>query len=94
MCPKIIIEGVTEKGVKFRPSDWAERLSGNLFSMRNNRITYSPLLKPTISKQGNKCVVLDHSLKNSNPLLYEHILDFAKSNNLKICEDDEILNST
>ncbi|MEM1243570.1 MAG: DUF3579 domain-containing protein, partial [Pseudomonadota bacterium] len=26
---KIIIEGLTQAGKKFRPSDWAERMSGS-----------------------------------------------------------------
>lgn len=90
MSPKIVIEGVTEDGKKFRPSDWAERVSGNLMTIKNHRMYYSPLLRPTVSEQGNKCVVLDHSLKDSNPELYEHILGFAKTNKLKICPDDEL----
>lgn len=87
---KIIIEGVTESGEAFRPSDWAERMSGALSSFRNHRIIYSPLLQPSV-KDGNKCVMLDPSLKETNPELYQSILDFAKANKLKICgeEDDE-----
>ncbi len=84
---KIIIEGVTESGETFRPSDWAERMSGQLSTFRKHRIKYSPLLQPTM-KDGHKCVVLDQSLKASNPELYHSILNFAKTNNLKICDDD------
>lgn len=88
---KIIIEGVTEEGKTFRPSDWAERVSGNLSTFKNRRIFYSPLLQPS-TKGGHSCVVLDPALKDSNPDLYQHILDFAKTNRLKICgeEDEEI----
>jgi len=87
---KIVIEGVTEDGKEFRPSDWAERVSGNLSTFRNHRIHYSPLLKPSVQNQ-NKCVILDKSLKDTNPALYEHILDFARKNKLKICgEEDDI----
>lgn len=85
---KIIIEGVTDAGQQFRPSDWAERLSGELSTFQKHRITYSPLLKPMI-KDGHKCVVLDPKLKISNPELYESILKFAATNKLKICKDDE-----
>ena len=84
---KIIIEGITEAGEKFRPSDWAERMSGKLSSYRNHRILYSPMLQP-IMKDGNKCVMLDPALKESNPALYESILAFAKANKLKICDED------
>lgn len=85
---KIIIEGVTESGDTFRPSDWAERVSGSLSTVRNHRLYYSPLLQPS-TRKGNKCVALDPALKESNPTLYHSILDFAKNNNLRICQEDE-----
>jgi hypothetical protein len=85
---KIIIEGVTESGSKFRPSDWAERISGTLSTFRNRRVYYSPLLQP-LYRSGNKCVALDPSLKETNPELYQSILNFAKSNNLKICSEED-----
>ncbi len=85
---KIIIEGITEEGEKFRPSDWAERMSGKLSTFEKWRIHYSPLLQPSM-KGGNKCVILDPKLEQSNPTLYESILKFAKSNKLKICDIDE-----
>ncbi len=84
---KIIIEGVTETGEKFRPSDWAERMSGQLSTFRKRRIHYSPLLQPS-THDGNKCVILDQKLKQSNPALYNSILEFAKNNKLKICDED------
>ena len=83
---KIIIEGVTEEGKQFRPSDWAERMSGSLCTFRNHRIVYSPLLQPMV-KGGNKCVLLDPALKETNPELYESILEFAHTNKLKVDEE-------
>lgn len=83
----IVIEGVTDEGETFRPSDWAERVSGTLSTFRNHRIFYSPLLRPSIQNE-NKCVVLDKALKESHPTLYEHILQFARENNLKICGEE------
>src|SRR3990167_7572807 len=85
---KIIIEGVTESGETFRPSDWAERMSEKLSTFRKRRIHYSPLLQPSI-KDGHQCVILDPNLKQSNPELYESILQFAKSNHLRICNENE-----
>lgn len=85
---KIIIEGITESGETFRPSNWAERMSGTLSTFKKRRIRYSPLLQPAM-KDGNKCVVLDPKLKESNPELYHSILNFAKTNHLKICNEDE-----
>src|SRR5579871_2818763 len=86
--PKIIIEGVTEEGKAFRPSDWAERVSGHLSTFKNHRIYYSPMLRPTF-QGGNRCVLLDPTLRETNPALYQHIMDFAKANKLKICNEDE-----
>ncbi len=86
---KIIIEGVTEQGKPFRPSDWAERMSGTLASFKNRRIHYSPMLQPSVNHEGFKCVVLDPKLKESCPQIYQSILDFAKSNHLKICGEEE-----
>lgn len=85
--PKIIIEGVTESGDTFRPSDWAERMSGTLSTFRRHRIHYSPMLQPSM-KDGQKCIVIDPYLKQSNPKFYESIIKFAKANNLRICKED------
>ncbi len=85
----IIIEGVTETGETFRPSDWAERVSGPLATFHNHRITYSPLLKPGM-KDGNKCVFVDEKLKSTNPDVYNQLIEFAKANKLKVGGKTEI----
>lgn len=85
---KIIIEGVTEEGQVFRPSDWAERMSGSLSTFRNHRIIYSPQLQPMM-KEGYKCVLLDPELEKTNPDLYQSIMEFARTNKLKICGEEE-----
>lgn len=85
---KIIIEGVTKQGKTFRPSDWAERMSGKMASFKNSRILYSPLLQPSVNHEGYKCVLLDPKLKESSPEVYQSILDFARENNLKICGEE------
>lgn len=85
---KIIIEGVTEEGKPFRPSDWAERMSGSLCTFSNHRVVYSPLLQPMV-KGGNKCVLLDPKLQETNPALYDSIMEFVRSNKLKTCGEDE-----
>lgn len=83
----IIIKGVTENGKEFRPNDWAERMSGKLSTLRNQRLSYSPLLQPVV-QGGHKCVLLDKRLKKSNPELYDSILEFAHEHKLKICKDE------
>jgi hypothetical protein len=82
---KILILGVTESGEKFRPSDWAERISGCLLDFSQRRPRYSPLLQP-LSYEGYRCLVIDPRLSESNPLVFQSILDFAKSNHLLISE--------
>lgn len=84
----IVIEGVTPQGKQFRPSDWAERMSGTMASFKNSRILYSPLLQPSVNNEGYKCVLLDPKLKESSPQVYQAIMDFAKANHLKICGED------
>lgn len=85
----IIIEGVTKQGKTFRPSDWAERMSGAMASFKNSRIEYSPLLQPETNTEGYKCVLLDPKLKETSPDVFDAILAFAHANNLKICGEDE-----
>ena len=84
---RILIEGVTEEGKTFRPADWAERVSGSLSTFQKRRITYSPMLQP-VYKSGYKCVAIDPKLKEIHPELYQSLLDFAKSNHLKICQEE------
>ena len=85
---KIRIEGITKDGKQFRPSDWAHRMSDRLATYNDHRIKYSPLLQPSENSDGYKCVLIDPELKKSNPKLYDSILDFARKNNLKICDED------
>lgn len=85
---KIVIEGVTQEGKIFRPSDWAERLSGQLSTFKNQRVQYSPLLKPS-HKEGKRCLVVDCDLKTVNPALYQQILDFAKAHKLTMREEED-----
>lgn len=82
---KLVIKGVTDDGQVFRPSDWAERMSGNLSTFRNRRIYYSPLLRPAV-RDGIKCIVVDTCLADQHPKLFEEILGFARTNALLIEE--------
>ncbi|QKT04934.1 DUF3579 domain-containing protein [Ectothiorhodospiraceae bacterium 2226] len=86
---KIIIEGITTEGRKFRPSDWAERMSGALSTFGGGRIHYSPLLQPQTSRSGSKCVVVDPALRQIHPELFRHIINFARANHLTIIGEPE-----
>lgn len=78
----VIIQGITEDGMIFRPSDWAERLCGGYCTLKNRRVVYSPQLCPSVW-EGIKCVLLDTALEESNPELYASVMAFVKANRLQ-----------
>ena len=87
--PHIVIQGLTASGRPFRPSDWAERLSG-VFSVLgvDHRLNYSPYVKPT-TINGVRCVVVDKQLAALEPRAYRFILGFAKDNELQVLESND-----
>src|SRR5690554_2096638 len=63
---QFIIHGTTLEGKRFRPSDWADRLSGVMSSIRPpgsvaSFMTYSPYAYPLLI-DGESCVAVDHRL--------------------------------
>jgi hypothetical protein len=77
-----IIRGLTTKGARFRPSDWADRLAG-AFSIidPNNRTRYSPFVQPT-TLDGVSCIVVNKKLKDADPNAYRFLQAFASNNEL------------
>ena len=88
MKPRIqsfVIVGVTNEGKKFRPSDWADRLCGVMSAFgADNRMMYSPYVRPGCSLKGDKTVVVDARLHDVEPLAYNFLVNFAKDNNLQV----------
>ncbi|MBN2646884.1 MAG: DUF3579 domain-containing protein [Thiotrichales bacterium] len=86
MYCKYVIQGVTEDGRKFRPSDWIDRISsmGATFG-DSHRLVYSDLLHPELY-EGEKCLILDTELEVKNPIMFQYVMNFAKSNGLKMVE--------
>jgi len=80
---RLILKGVTPDGGKFRPSDWAERLCGNLCTFRNRRMYYSPLLRPAVI-EGIKCVIIDIKLTQEHLKIFEDVMHFAEKNQLQV----------
>lgn len=78
-----IIRGITTRGARFRPSDWADRLAG-VFAKTDpdHRTRYSPYIQPT-TLDGIPCVVVDRHLKDSDPGSYRFLQTFANSNELQ-----------
>jgi len=83
---KYIIEGYTEDGKKFRPSDWIDRIASLMASYGSaHRLVFSDLLHPELHN-GQKCLIIDTELEIKNPTMFEYVMNFAKSNNLKISQ--------
>ena len=87
---EFFIQGLTSNGQQFRPSDWADRLCGAMScfhpdSGRNAHLQYSPYVRP-ILLNGVRSVVVDHALREIEPLAYHFVLNFAKDNDLQIID--------
>ncbi len=78
----LIIRGITARGSRFRPSDWADRLAGAFAVIDpNNRTNYSPYVQPT-TLDGIRCVVVDKKLRTVDPNAYRFLQTFAETNEL------------
>lgn len=87
----LIIHGKTQLGKRFRPSDWAERLSGVMSQFRpegssGGYMTYSPYVVPRVI-DGVRCVVVDRRLRDLSPLAWQFICNFAEDNDLELSGD-------
>lgn len=81
---EIVIQGVTESGQAFRPSDWAERLCGMMSVFGEDRhLSYSPFLKPVMIA-GLRCVVVDLKLEKMDPSAFRFLMCFARDNELRL----------
>jgi hypothetical protein len=81
---EFVIQGVTQDGKPFRPSDWAERLCGVMSAFGgDHRMQYSPYVHP-VTSNGVRCVVVDVRLEELEPMAYRFLLSFAKDNELRV----------
>jgi len=81
---EFVIQGTTEEGKTFRPSDWAERLCGVMAAFGTDQhLAYSPYVHP-ITSNGIRCVVVDMRLEGIEPMAYRFLLNFAKDNELQV----------
>jgi hypothetical protein len=84
---EVFIQGLTQDGRTFRPSDWAERLAGVLSSFRpggaqpGSHLGYSPWCVPT-SINGVKCVIVHRDLRDYDVMAWDFAMNFAKDNGL------------
>ena len=85
---KITIKGLTQDGNKFRPSDWAERLTASVATFaRGRRMIFHPSVRMA-TIDGISCVVVDSDLEQQDPMLFSFLMDFGTGNNLQILRDD------
>lgn len=83
----LIIHGLTLNGRTFRPSDWAERLSGVLSTFGGDRrMSYSPYVHP-LTLDGVKSVSVDKKLKEVDARAFEFLLGFARDNRLQVLDE-------
>ncbi len=89
---RYIIEGYTEDGRKFRPSDWIDRIASMGATYDMQRLVYSDLLHPELY-EGQKCLIIDTALEEQNPGMFEYVMNFVKSNNLKMTHVCDVIES-
>lgn len=88
---EIFIQGITQDGKPFRPSDWAERLAGVMSQFRpggvapGSHLSYSPWCIPTTMGQ-TKCVVVHRDLQVHEPMAWDFVMNFARDNGLQVAE--------
>lgn len=80
-----LIQGVNEEGQRFRPGDWAERLSSLVATFKDNRLQYSAMLYPLMIN-GIRCIHLDDRLKSLAPGIHMQVMEFVRSNQLNVVE--------
>lgn len=93
------IQGITQDGRTFRPSDWAERLAGAMSCFRpgggaggiGQYIGYSPYCVPRLI-DGVKCVLVNEALRDIEPMAWEFVMNFARDNGLKVDEVGQLPN--
>lgn len=82
----LIIQGTTLHGRTFRPSDWAERLSGVMSTFGgDHRMSYSPYVRP-LTVNGVKSVSIDKKLREVDARAFEFLLGFARDNELQVLD--------
>ena len=88
---EVFIQGVTQDGKIFRPSDWADRLCGVMSPFRpggpqpGSHLTYSPWCIPSLIN-GVRCVVVNAELRDAEPMAWDFAMNFAKDNDLQMAE--------
>ena len=86
---QVFIQGVTNDGKSFLPSDWAERLAGAMSCFRPGGVQggigafigYSPYCVPRLIDHV-KCVIVSEELKGIEPMAWDFVMNFARDRRL------------
>jgi hypothetical protein len=84
----IVILGITANGTKFRPSDWAERLYHAAATYGPDRRAVFPPFMKLVMREGAKCIEVDRRMEDSNALLFDFLIGFARDNDLCLVDED------
>lgn len=88
---RYIIESYTEDGRKFRPSDWIDRIASLSASYGAfQRLVFSNMLYPELY-QGQRTLIVDTALEDVDPVTFNYVMHFVKSNHLKISKVCEVI---
>jgi hypothetical protein len=97
----LVVQGITNEGKRFRPSTWMDMLVGRYTCSAQIATQWGTLSSQesqtciTISKHISVCccnnsgaceIQADDTLERDFPAVYNHIKNFAISNNLKFTE--------
>lgn len=83
---KYVIQGMTETGQKFRPSDWIDRIASlDAEYGLQHRLVYSDFLHPEVF-QGERSLIIDSELQDTNPSLFDYVMGFRRMNALRMIE--------
>lgn len=83
---KYVIQGITEAGQKFRPSDWIDRIASlDAEYGLQHRLVYSDFLHPEVF-EGERSLIIDSYLQESNPGLFDYVMGFRRMNELRMVE--------
>jgi len=94
----LLIEGQTEDGRTFRPSDWTDRLIDTLSHFGHDRRAnrshfdgpdrrYGQIAFLHVQMvDGHKCLWVDMRLRDANPEAFAFLMEFVRSNRLRCCE--------
>ena len=83
----LAVTDMMENNEKFQPSDWIESLASILASfLADPRLRYSHGVQPNVV-DGELCLVVATWLETTDRATYDHVMDFAKANQLLVKQD-------